>query len=212
MSITRHNSVLSALEKRAIRYRNKGQQPDYDAQLYCDALDETGTVSTAILTDTDEDSISSEEGDYIRTAEQLERTEIREVDHELLKIHGVAPGRKVEGVTRMGYENPDGFNTIISNNEKLGKAKEIIDELELDVMAYAEHRINNRHKHNKMGCHRCSEEERPKYALSRVIMCMKTLVARSKGESVCYFTGASFSSMILSTLVRMKQALDDGYP
>ena len=115
MSITRHNSVLSALEKRAIRYRNKGQQPDYDAQLYRDALDETGTVSTAILTDTDEDSISSEEGDYIRTAEQLERTEIREVDHELLKIHGVAPGRKVEGVTRMGYENPDGFNTIISN-------------------------------------------------------------------------------------------------
>ena len=151
MGITRHNSVLSALEKRALRYRNKGQQQDYDAQLYQDAIDETGTVSTANLTDSDDDSITSEEGNYIKTAEQLERMEIREVDHELLKIHGVAPGKKAEGVTRMGYENPDGFNTIIKDNDKLEKAKEIIDELELDVMAYSEHRINSRHKQNKNG-------------------------------------------------------------
>jgi hypothetical protein len=40
-----------------------------------------------------------------------------------------------EGVTRLIYENPDGFNTRISGDEKLEKAKELIDELEADVVA-----------------------------------------------------------------------------
>ena len=38
-------------------------------------------------------------------------------------------------MTRLIYENPDGFNTRISGDEKLEKAKELIDELEADVVA-----------------------------------------------------------------------------
>ena len=50
MSITKHNLVLSALEKRALRYRRKGQkQVDMDEILYEKAMDETGTVSTVEL-------------------------------------------------------------------------------------------------------------------------------------------------------------------
>ena len=50
MSITKHHSVLSALEKRALRYHTKGQlQVDMDVVLYENALDETVTVSTVGL-------------------------------------------------------------------------------------------------------------------------------------------------------------------
>ena len=50
MGITKHNSVLSALEKRALCYRRKGQkQVDMDKILYETAMDETDTVSTVEL-------------------------------------------------------------------------------------------------------------------------------------------------------------------
>jgi len=51
------------------------------------------------------------------------------VANDLLTIHGVVPSPKPKCVTRITYENPDRFNTQISNNEKLEKAKEIIDEV-----------------------------------------------------------------------------------
>ena len=48
MSITKHQSVLLALEKRALSYRRKNHlQVDNGTVLYENALDETGTVSTA---------------------------------------------------------------------------------------------------------------------------------------------------------------------
>ena len=42
----------------------------------------------------------------------------------------------------MIYENLNGINSRIASNEKLDKAKEIINELEADLVAYNEHRIN----------------------------------------------------------------------
>ena len=51
----------------------------------------------------------------------------------------------------MRYEDPNGFNSRIGNNEKLDKAKEIIDELEADIVAYSETRLNGRHKDNNNG-------------------------------------------------------------
>ena len=77
--------------------------------------------------------------------------EYRGVSHEVLQVHGVAPGKKPDGCSRLLMENPNGFNTCMKDNEKLEKAKEIIDELEADVVAYSEHRINCRHKLNKNG-------------------------------------------------------------
>ena len=47
------------------------------------------------------------------------------------------------------YENPNGFNSQINRNGKLEKTKEIIDELEADVVAYSEHRLNYNHKYNR---------------------------------------------------------------
>ena len=145
MSITKHHTVLSALEKRALRYRRKGhKQVDLDDLLYNDAVDETGTVSTVGLTD--------DESDYINIAtEYTEQMEIEGVCEEVLEVHGRVPGKKSEGVTRLVYENPNGFNSRIAGNEKLDKAKEIIDELEADLAAYSETRLNAKHKDNKNG-------------------------------------------------------------
>jgi hypothetical protein len=42
----------------------------------------------------------------------------------------LAPKKRAEGVTRLIYENVDGLNNKITNNNKLGKAKDMIDELQ----------------------------------------------------------------------------------
>lgn len=97
MGVTRHSRVLSALEKRALRYRRKGQcQVDMDEVLFNEAIDETGTVSTAGLTDSDNESL----GNRIIEAEAtyLEQEEIQGVSDDLLTIHGMAPGPKPEEV------------------------------------------------------------------------------------------------------------------
>ena len=81
----------------------------------------------------------------------MENEEIQGISDDLLNVHGISPGAKLDGVTRLIYENPNGFNTRISGNEKLEKAKELIDELEADVVAYSEHKINSAHKENVNG-------------------------------------------------------------
>ena len=70
------------------------------------------------------------------------------MSEELLRVHGIAPGKKSDGVTRIIYENANSFNTRISGNEKVEKAKEVIDKLEADVVCYNEHRVNTKHKEN----------------------------------------------------------------
>ena len=72
-----------------------------------------------------------------------------DIAEELLRVHGIAPGKKTDGVTRIIYENTNSFNTRISRNEKVEKPKEVIDELEADVVCYNEHRVNTKHKKNR---------------------------------------------------------------
>ena len=145
MNITKHTKVLSVLEMRAQRYRRKGQQlVDADQRLMDQAIDETGTVDTTLLSDSDDDSTQN-------TLAEHEFLREKGIADELLNVHGVAPSRKPEGVSRLIFENPNGFSTTISGNEKLEKAKEISDELEADIVGYSETRINGRHKQNVNG-------------------------------------------------------------
>jgi hypothetical protein len=81
----------------------------------------------------------------------MEEETIRGVSDELLTVQGVAPGATLEGMTRLLYENPDGFNSRIGGNEKLDKAKELIDDLDADVVAFSEHKLNLQHKDNRNG-------------------------------------------------------------
>ena len=150
MGLTKHTNILTALEMRATRYRDKSKGGvDMDEVLYNEAIDETGTVSTAGLSDADEDSWG--DGNTYSLAATLEREQIAGIADELLEVHGVAPNKKAEGVTRLLYENVDGIRNRICNNDKLDKAKELIDELGVDVVAYNEHKMRMGHKDNRNG-------------------------------------------------------------
>ena len=108
-----------------------------------DAIDETGTVPRFHAGDDKDNRVNVEE--------QL-RKEIREVSEYLLEVHGVPPGRKGEGITRLIYENLNGIQSSLSNkNEKLEKARRVIDDLQADVVCYNEHHQNLRHKANRNG-------------------------------------------------------------
>ena len=74
-----------------------------------------------------------------------------EIADEILEVHGVAPGKKAGGVTRVIYEISDRLNNQIGRNRKLEKAKEIIDDLETDAVIINEHRMNCSHKDNRNG-------------------------------------------------------------
>jgi hypothetical protein len=102
-------------------------------------LNETGTIDTSGLQQSREE------------IQQQEEIDIRGVTGEVLQVHGVLPGRKEEGITRLLYENANGIHNRLGGNEKLDKAKDLINELGADVVAYNEHRQNLRHKDNSNG-------------------------------------------------------------
>ena len=66
-------------------------------------------------------------------------------------MHGVLPGKKEEGITRLLCENANGIHNRLGGNEKLDKAKDLIHELGADIVAYSEHHQNLRHKDNRNG-------------------------------------------------------------
>ncbi len=73
------------------------------------------------------------------------------VPEEVLQIHGVAPASKPEGVIRLIYENANGISNKLCNNQKVKKAKEVHDKLEVDIAAYNEHRLNMQDQRNING-------------------------------------------------------------
>ena len=104
-------------------------------------IDETGTV------DIEEQERQAEQ---VRIARR-ELYNLRGVSDEVLKVHGTAPGSKPEGITRLVYENVNGLKCQWTNNDKIDKARELHDELEVDIAAYNEHRLNMKHKANGIG-------------------------------------------------------------
>jgi hypothetical protein len=62
---------------------------------------------------------------------------------------GITPGKKGEGITRILYENVNGLPAKITGNHKLQTALGIIDDLEVDLFALNEHKINFLHKDNR---------------------------------------------------------------
>ncbi len=70
----------------------------------------------------------------------------------LLEVHGLPPGRKSDGVTRLIYENLNGLQSTMSKtNGKLEKARQVIDNLQVDIVCYNEHCQNLQHKANRNG-------------------------------------------------------------
>jgi hypothetical protein len=142
MNIIKHTTVLKALEQRANRFRKKGKMVEAVARAHAWSLDETGTISMGTLNH--------------REILQQEQIEIKGVSEEVLRVHGVLPGRREEGITRLIYENANGLSNRLGGNAKLNKAKDLIDKLEADVVLYNEHRQNLMHSDNRNGWNQLS--------------------------------------------------------
>ncbi len=66
-----------------------------------------------------------------------------------MQIHGTAPNTKQQGMFRIMGENCNGLNNRIGGNNKIAKALDIKEELDIDCIMYCEHRQNFKHKENK---------------------------------------------------------------
>ncbi len=144
LGVTPHQKVLTALEQRAARYLNSRTCEDLeDERLLDEAIDETGMLLHA----------SERDGERSRVVvEEQQIKEIRGVSEYLLEVHGLPPRRKGEGVTRLIYENLNGLQSTMSKqNEKLEKARQVIDDLQADIVCYNEHHQNLWHKANCNG-------------------------------------------------------------
>jgi hypothetical protein len=140
--VTPHQKVLTALEQRATRYLNSQTCEDLeDERLLDEAIDETGMLLHA--------SERDGERSWVVVEKQLIK-KIRGVSEYLLEVHGLPPGRKGKGVTRLIYENLNGLQpTMLKQNEKLEKAQQVIDDLQADIVCYNEHCQNLWHKANR---------------------------------------------------------------
>jgi hypothetical protein len=77
----------------------------------------------------------------------------------LLKIHGTMSKTKQQGIFRIMGENCNGLNNRISGNEKIAKAIDIREELDIDCLMYCEHRLNFKHKENKNNLKQTFQQE-----------------------------------------------------
>jgi hypothetical protein len=140
MRVTSHKSVLTALEKRALRYQNSlDSTSKKDKELVKAALE---------FVETDNSSSVAYQS-FSVNSEEIEIQRLLEEKRELLEVLGWAPGQKAEGVTRLVYENLNGLLARLSGNEKLEKLKLILDDLEADIFGFNEHRVNKKHRDNK---------------------------------------------------------------
>jgi len=135
MNTTPHDTVLKMLERRSLRLRKKG---DVDIDVAHNwAVDETGTVAVNNV--------------CLQEIEQQERIDMVGVSDDVLRVHGVMPGSKQEGVTRFLYENVNSIPHRMGGNDKLEKLKDIIHEWRADLVGLVEHRQNLKHKQNIHG-------------------------------------------------------------
>ena len=72
IGLTKHVNILAALEMRSLRYHNKGHaKVDQDKILYDEAMDETGTIDTAEISEFDADALGGQYHKHL-TATNLE--------------------------------------------------------------------------------------------------------------------------------------------
>jgi hypothetical protein len=141
MNITQHDTVLQALTHRAQRFHQRlCVIPEVPQHSW--TLDETRTLDTSRL--------------LLGSENETEQQEIRQiygvqVPEEILQVHGYAPPKKAEWTVQLIYENVNGFCNQLSGNEKVDKAREIHDDLEVNIAAYCEHKLDMKHKKNGNG-------------------------------------------------------------
>ena len=127
---------MEHLRLRADRFRKQGRLQEDEME--------------AIIKEMREEMVGKESGDQdSNTARAEEHERVTEAVKEgLLQTHGSAPNSKQARIFRVLCENANGFNHRISGNQKVAKALDIKDDLDVDCLLYCEHCLNLRHKSN----------------------------------------------------------------
>ncbi len=100
--------------------------------------------------------------DGTETAHISEHKAVKEArDKGLLQPHGTPPHSKQDGIFRILCENPNDLNNQIAGNQKLEKAIDIKDELDMDGLLFCKHRLNLRHRDNKNNFKQMFQQEVP---------------------------------------------------
>ncbi len=141
LNIMGHNTVLQILTNWAQKYHqidvNRSKDPGHSW-----SLDKTGMLKTLPL------HMSSE---YKIQQQEISEIYMIEEPKEVLTVHGNAPPTKADGTFRLIYKNANGFCNRLSRNEKVERAREKHNELEVDIAAYCEPQLNMHHKKNCNG-------------------------------------------------------------
>jgi len=148
------------------------------------ALNETGTIDPTLLS-----TNSTEMNECVALVELQEKVRVEElgISDEVLKVHGTNPATKGEGIIRLIYENANRFSNRLSDNEKIEKAKEIHNELNVDIAAYCEHRLNMRNKHNNNGFNQFLRVAKQQFSpWWRIIPTRISVVCRRGEQAFCY--------------------------
>ncbi len=83
--------------------------------------------------------------------QELGEIDAMDVNEEVLKIHGYSPPKRGREKSTWYTKYVNGFSNCMSNNWNVEKAKEIQDNLKVDIAAYCEYQLNMQHKQNFNG-------------------------------------------------------------
>ena len=138
LKTTSHTTILEQLRIRADQFRKQGRLQDNNLEeiiMEIKASDET---------------MDDEMNGKAAIASNNKRRRVMEaVEDGLLQVHGTAPNTKQHGIFRIMGENCNGFNNRIGGNNKIAKALDIKEDLDINCLMYCKHRLNFQHKDNK---------------------------------------------------------------
>jgi hypothetical protein len=132
-------NCTDALEHQVLCYQNSWTYKELEGRWLLDeTIDEMGTMPWK--------NVGIDESSWQKVKELIIK-EIKEVSDYLLEVHGVPPGWKGEGITRLIYENLNGLQSmLLKKNEKLEMEQRVIDNLQVDIVCYNELWQNLWHK------------------------------------------------------------------
>jgi hypothetical protein len=129
---------MEQLQIRADRFRKQGSLREEDLEEIINGIKENK-------------DIKDNEGDdkAATAATDKHNTMLEAVEEGLLQVHGMPPNTKQQGIFRIMGKNCNGFINRIGGNEKIAKALDIKEDLDIDCLMYCKHHINFRHKDYK---------------------------------------------------------------
>ncbi len=150
-----HLSITEQLGIKADQFRKQGRLQDQDLE--------------EIIRESKEGSETKGRGDSgiaNEAAKDEHRRVSKAVEEGLLQIHGTTPNTKQQGIFRIMGENCNRLNNRISGNEKIVKAIDIREDLDIACLMYCKHRLNFKHKENKNNLKQMFQQEHACTALS----------------------------------------------